>query len=205
MYMSERNNWENDRKNDQATESLTRLYQQRKAQLKAPPGIKRTMLSSHDSHNSANQLGRRMGHIALAASTFLLILITFWHHSAWEGASEEFAQASYTQVTLHSLANKKQSDVITERFAQHYADYLAQREVLVMHHQKHAVLATSNNGWQLKTCDAQIVKVSQDLIDALRSIHQIEGHFSRGDLVAVKFDKNGIILGIEHSEQYQHC
>ena len=70
-------------------------------------------------------------------------------------------------MTLHSLANKKQSDVITERFAQHYADYLAQREVLVMHHQKHAVLATSNNGWQLKTCDAQIVKVSQDLIDAL--------------------------------------
>ncbi|QHJ13132.1 hypothetical protein FX988_03391 [Paraglaciecola mesophila] len=203
--MSERNDWENDPKNDQATESINRLYQQRKAQFKAPPGIKRIMLSSHDSRHCVNQLGRRMGHIALAASTFLLILITFWHHIVWEGSSEEFAQASYTQVTLHSLANHKQSEVISERFAQHYADYLAQRELLVMHHQKHAVLAQLNNGWQLKTCDAQIVKVAQDLIDALRSIHQIEGHFSRGDLVAVRFDKNGIILGIEHSEQYQHC
>lgn len=185
--------------------SLASLYQARKAQIKAPPAIKRSTLNAQRSGLQNRHMWQHLGNVALAASTLILVLITFWHHRAWYDSSQVFANKTYTQVTLHSLAPTKQSQAISERFATHYADYLAQRDVLVMHHQKHAVLAQVSDGWQLQTCDAQIVRVSQGLIDALRNIQQIEGRFHQGDFVDVRFGKNGIILGIERSMQGMHC
>jgi hypothetical protein len=186
-------------------ETLNRLYQQRKAQNAAPAGIKRQVLAKHQAAMTSQQIWRRMTHVAVAASTLLLCGLVFWHHYSWQSVEQEIATTNYTTIELHSLAPSKQSDAISERYAKHYNNYLSQQQVLAFHHKKQAVLQQTEDGWQLQTCDQQIVKVSQDLIDALRNIHQIEGTFKNGDNVEMRFDKSGLILGIKPSAKLAHC
>jgi hypothetical protein len=186
-------------------EKLASLYQQRKAQYVAPAGIKRQVLVKHQTLLSNQQIWRRITHVAVAASTLLLCGLVFWHHYSWQSMEQQIATTHYTSIELHSLAPSKQSDAISERYATHYNDYLSQREILAFHHQKQAILQQTDNGWQLQTCDQQVVKVSQDLINALRNIHQIEGTFKTGDHVALMFDKTGLILGIKPSPKLVHC
>lgn len=186
-------------------ETLTSLYQQRKAQKVAPGAIKRQILNQHRAHTQHRLLWRRMGSVALAASTLLLVGLVYWHHLFWQQHDFPLTALRYTTVELHSLATTKQSEAISERYAKHYNDYLKQQQVLALHHKKQGVLAQIENGWQLRTCDQQVVQVSQGLIEALRNIHQIEGTFNRGDNVEVMFDKSGIILGIYRRTNYLRC
>lgn len=186
-------------------EELQRLYQQRKAQYVAPAGLKRHLLTKHQSLMSSQKIWRRITHVALAASTLLLFSLVVWHHNTWQSLDQQIATTNYTSIELHSLAPSKQSDDISERYAKHYKNYLSQQQVLAFHHKKQAVLQQTEGGWQLQTCEQQVVRVSQDLINALRNIHQIEGNFKTGDQVEMMFDKTGLILGIKPAQKLAHC
>ncbi|MGO4891695.1 hypothetical protein [Flavobacterium sp. W21_SRS_FM6] len=186
-------------------DELKRLYQQRKTQNPAPAGVKRHVLAQHQSSINHEKVWRRLTQVALAASTLLLFGLVFWHQYSWQNLEPQLAAEQYTTIELHSLAPRKQSDAISERYAKHYNNYLTQQQVLAFHHKKQAVLQQMDDGWQLQTCDQQVVKVSQELINALRNIHQIEGTFSTGDKVEMMFDKTGLILGIKPSAKLAHC
>lgn len=186
-------------------QKLNALYQQRKAQNPAPTSIKRQVLVKNQSVISSQQIWRRITHVAVAASTLLLFGLVYWHHYSWQDDKQQISTMHYTSIELHSLAPSKQSDAISERYAKHYNNYLSQQQILAFHHKKQAVLQQMHDGWQLQTCDQQVVKVSRDLIDALRNIHQIEGTFKTGDHVEMMFDKSGLILGIKPSPKLAHC
>lgn len=186
-------------------DTLGNLYRQRKATFKAPATIKRQMLLQHQTMINSRQVWRRLGNVAVAASTLLLIGLVYWNHYSLQQRDTNLIAQQFTTIELHSLAPSKQSEVISERYAKHYQEYLAQQTILVLHHKKQAVLHQVDNGWQLQTCDQQVVQISQDLINALRNIHQIEGTFKTGDNVEMMFDKNGLILGIKPGPKLAHC
>jgi hypothetical protein len=191
--------------NKPTDDTLHDLYRQRKNQHAAPASIKRTVLVKQQSMLNTQQIWRRIGHVAVAASTLLLCGLVYWHYYAWQISGPQIAATQYTTIELHSLAAANQSADITERYAKHYNDYLSQQSVLVLHHKKQAVLRQTDGDWQLQTCDLQVVKVSQQLIQALRNIHQIDVNLKNGDNVELRFDKNGIILSISQSKTYMHC
>lgn len=186
-------------------EQLARLYQQRKQAHPAPALIKRQLVARYSQRTENRFAWRRLSHVALAASTLLLCSLLFWHQQRWQDPIADDVALNYTSIELHSLAAEKQSTALTERYARHYQDYLSQQQLFAFHHKKHAILSLQPQGWQLHTCDQQIVQVSAPLIDALRAIHQIEGNLHSGDNVEVWFDKSGIILGIRPSQQAWHC
>ncbi|KXI28098.1 hypothetical protein [Paraglaciecola hydrolytica] len=186
-------------------DALLDLYRQRKNQHSAPASIKRAVLAAHQSMFNHRQIWQRIGHVAVAASTLLLCTLVFWHYKLWQTDEPQLSATQYTTVELHSLAAEQQSTAITERYAKHYQDYLSQQQVLALHHTKQAVLRQTEGDWQIQTCDQQIVQVSQELITALRNLHQIDGNLKNGDSVELLFDKNGIILGINQSQTYMHC
>ena len=190
---------------DKPDNTLKNLYQQRKNQHLAPASIKRAVIARHQSAINTQRVWRRISHVAVAASTLLLCGLVYWHYYVWQVDEPVLATTQYTTVELHSLAANKQSADISERYAKHYQQYLSQQQVLVMHHKKQAVLRDKEGDWQLQTCDQQLVKVSKDLINALRNIHQIDENIKHGDSVELRFDKNGIILGISQSKTYMHC
>jgi len=191
--------------NKPSDDLLNQLYRQRKNQHLAPASIKRALLTKHQSMLNTQQIWRRIGHVAVAASTLLLCGLVYWHYYAWQINEPQISAIQYTTIELHSLAPAKQSDDLTERYAKHYSDYLSQQNILAMHHTKQAVLRQTEGDWQLQTCDQQLVKISPELIKALRNIHQIDEDLKDGDKVELVFDKTGIILGISHSKTYRHC
>lgn len=191
--------------NKPSDDTLHDLYRQRKNQHIAPASIKRAVLTKHQAKLNTQQIWRRISHVAVAASTLLLCGLVYWHYYAWQITEPQISGIQYTTVELHSLAPAKQSEDLTERYAKHYNDYLSQQNILAMHHTKQAVLRQTEGDWQLQTCDQQVVKVSQQLIQALRDIHQIDANLKDGDNVELHFDKNGIILSISQSRTYMHC
>ncbi|NCP64800.1 MAG: hypothetical protein GW763_17855 [Paraglaciecola sp.] len=182
-------------------QQLRALYQQRKAQHTAPAGIKRRLLLAHQQQqNNQRHWFKRMTMVSVAAGTLLLLGLSFWQHQSWLNQPMHVAE-----VELHSLAPQKQSQAISERYAKHYQDYLSQQQILVFHHTKQAVLEHMDDGWQLQTCDHQVVKVSQELVNALAKLNQIDEHLHLGDSVDIAFDESGIILAISASGKFLHC
>ncbi len=63
----------------------------------------------------------------------------------------------------------------------------------------------ADQGWQLKSCDDEVLQLSNELIEALSNIKQIDAQISSGDTVEIAFDQTGIILGITRSGNYLQC
>lgn len=67
------------------------------------------------------------------------------------------------------------------------------------------MLSVSENMWQLKTCDDEVMQLSDELISALTQIQQIDMQLNSGDVVEIAFDQSGIILGIQRSHAPLSC
>lgn len=180
-------------------QALSNLYQQRKARHQAPSRQRRTVLSHNEKGPSWQAWGNRLTGFAVAASTVLLVSLVAFQQWRLNAPQPNFEFANIEIAQVHSLAAQPSpslSQEITQKLASHYAAYLAKQREYASWEYKGAKLKKDQNGWELATCDRQLVKVSEDLINELKNLHYIEQSLSRGDDVLIAFANDGIILGI---------
>lgn len=188
--------------NHHSDDALEQHYAKRKRQHTAPAAIKRHVLAKQQDNQSITYIFRRIGYVAIAASTLLLMSLLLIQQS-----DQVSPEINYQVVQLHSLDTETEglSDSIKSRYANHYNDYLAQRKTYAAHHKAKAVLHLVDAGWQLKSCDNEVLQLSNELIAALSKIQQIDTQINSGDAVEIAFDQTGIILGITRSGNHLRC
>lgn len=188
--------------NEHDKDSLEQLYAKRKRQQTAPASIRRNVLAKQQDSLGTAYIFRRISYVAVAASTLLLMSLLLIQQPP-----ETSSEISYQIVQLHSLGNN--TETLTARFknryADHYHDYLAQKQTYAAHHKTKASLKLIDDGWQLQSCDDQVLQLSNELIAALSNIQQIDTMINNGDAVEIAFDQTGIILGITRSGNYLRC
>lgn len=186
----------------QSDDALEQHYINRKRQHPAPASIKRYVLAKQQENQSTGYIFKRIGYVAVAASTLLLMSLLLLQHS-----NQDATQINYQTVQMHTLDIKPErlSVGINHRNAEHYKNYLAQKKTYAEHHKSKAVLHLVDTGWQLKSCDNEVLQLSNELIAALSKIQQIDSQILSGDAVEIAFDQSGIILGITRSGTPLRC
>lgn len=186
----------------QSADGLEQQYVKRKRQHPAPASIKRYVLAKQQENQSTAYIFKRIGYVAVAASTLLLMSLLILQHS-----NQDSTQINYQTVQIHTLdiEPERASDGINNRYAAHYKNYLAQKKTYAAHHKSKAVLHLVDTGWQLKSCDNEVLQISHELIAALSNIQQIDSQILSGDAVEIAFDQSGIILGITRSGNHLRC
>lgn len=183
---------------------LSELYQTRKRAHQAPRSIKQFINDNGSTKSHWHSFFNRISGIAIAAGTLLLVsLVALQQHSL----DQPMLVQDYTLIELHSLDTNKQSagQNVRSLYAKHYNDFLHQKQILAKHHSKAAILNQIEDGWELTTCNKEIVKISNGLINALRKIDKVGGSPQDGEWVAIDFDKNGIIIAIASQPKLPHC
>ena len=190
--------------NNKRTDDLGQLYQKRKSKVRTSTSEKRLLMSHEVFTPPWKKWFHRSGQVAIAASTLLLIvLVAFQHYSL----NNHLPQQQYTLVEIHSLDEKEGplSENVRHKYAQHYQAYLKQKQMFAKHHKKSAIIQQLDDGWELKTCDEEIVRISNELINALYDLNSIETSLRAGDQVEIAFDRTGIILSIDRSNSATMC
>jgi hypothetical protein len=188
--------------NEHNEDALKQLYAKRKLRHLAPASVKRNVLAKQQDNQGTAFIFRRISFVAVAASTLLLMSLLLIQHS-----DQVVTEINYQTVQLHTLETNTErlSDSIKNRYADHYNSYLAQKKTYAAHHITKAALRFVDDGWQLKSCDDEVLQLSNQLIAALSNIQQIDAQISSGDAVEIAFDQTGIILGITRSGNYLQC
>ncbi|MEP2651912.1 MAG: hypothetical protein ABJH06_07935, partial [Paraglaciecola sp.] len=181
---------------DPSEDTLSVLYSKRKSEYRAPTTIKRKILKAQLTENTHTAIFNRISYVAVAASTLLLVGVILLRQEQLN-----MPELTYQTVEIHSLkpSNELSSASIRNRYAQNYKTYLEHQKAFAQHHQKHATLTVTGKFWELKTCDDEIMQISEELIVALNKIQRIDSKLSSGDIVQIAFDQSGMILGIQGS------
>lgn len=188
--------------NASSEQSLKEQYAKRKRQHLAPPSIKRYVLMKQQNHQTNAHIFKRLSYVAVAASTLLLMSFLLIERS-----ERGLPNADIAVVQIHTLSPEVESlsEHLNSRYASHYHDYLKQKQTFAAHHKKRAMLRDTDDGWQLATCDNEVLQLSDELITALVGMQQIDTQLKTGDMVDIAFDQSGIVLGIVRSGNYLRC
>ncbi|WP_158971121.1 hypothetical protein [Paraglaciecola sp. L3A3] len=191
--------------NKQSEQSLEQLYAKRKSQNLAPLSIKKNLLLKQLESKKTKPILQRLVYVAVAASTLLLFgifSIQKMHFATPVSHSNILHIHSLTPEPKHINSMR---DDINNRYAKRYQEYLSQQQTFAFHHKILAKLELVASGWQLKTCDNQVMLISNELIAALGQINQLDLNLVSGDIVNIAFDSTGIILAIEQSKDQLIC
>lgn len=115
-----------------------------------------------------------------------------------EDASREFAARKKSRES-EKVARKVQYKRAQE-------GYLARQADINIHHQTFATIVNNEDGLSLLTCDQNLLKLSQDIVELLmsgRANKQID--FTKGQIVALAFDQNGHIIDIKNQTKKTEC
>lgn len=193
-----------DQSNPHFETQASELYQQRKSRHKANSSMKRHTLAQAESASNWSGIFNRFQHVAIAAGTLLLVGLVALQSYELRQAGPEI---EYTSVQIHSLESDQKQDYaqIKVLYDQHRDDYLKQKVILASHHKKAAFLSQFDDGWELKTCDQELVKISSELVQILKEMKLINPQIKRGDSVQIAFNVNGLIVGIEPAKNNLQC
>lgn len=222
MTTPNNNHDNNSRQNVDA--SLESLYQKRKLKHASPSAVKQEILDTLATSSTAAtpwwkiNVKPYMQISAVACSVavaFIVISIQLVNNNPSPLALES---ADFQSVELHVLAPKakqlantqlSRSMATKERKVQYQSAqsvYMERQADLVIHQQAYATIVNSEEGLSLLTCDQNLLKLSQEVVDLLMSGHENETvDFSKGQMVALTFDDNGHIIDIRKEIEKTEC
>lgn len=183
---------------------MSELYQARKTKHKATSSMKRSVLKQLEQGPSWLSAMNRIQHVAIAAGTLLLIsLIAMQLHEI----RQPTVDIAHATIESHNIdtGSSDNGNTLSQRYAKHYQDYLMQKALLASHHQKSGILSQYDDGWELVTCEQELVKISQELVDTLMKMDVINASLKTGDSVKIAFNVSGLIVGIEPSAAPLQC
>ncbi|MFT4941204.1 MAG: hypothetical protein ACI88A_004268 [Paraglaciecola sp.] len=201
IIMTEQNHDENT--------DLTELYQQRKTAYKAPSSVKRHIIRAAKKKKTVGfsefNLTNWTKGISLAAATVLLISLVAIRNNDSNWFTPKSVEVSL--VEFHSLndENVPLSQSIKVKYARNFDQYLNQQQTLANHHSKNALLRLTDEGWELTTCNDELLKISAELVLTLRNVNRIEEQLKNGDRVDIVFNQDGHIMKILQANTLPHC
>lgn len=184
---------------------LADMYLARKAATHPPSAIKRQVLrvATKPKVSAANCL-QRLQYVTMALSTLLLVGVVVMHRDKVEPMPSAL---HYTTVELHSMESESHNQFahLTVDYTSHSKRYQQQQAVMIAHHNKQAVLHRTTQGWELQTCDQQLLAVSKDLIDKMLEMKSVDDNIKAGDSVNIQFNQAGMIVSILPAKQTLVC
>jgi hypothetical protein len=185
---------------------LNQLYENRKRNIHAPGGIKRKMMyeAKQASKGNAKHWFNRIQYSAFALATLLLVGVVMVQQKQMLDIGTPMR---YTSVQLHTLPGQTAQDYshISEKYRSHVQAYEQQQAILIAHHSKQAVLRMSPQGWEMQTCDNEMVAVSSELIARLTLDKLVTPQLKSGDSVNIAFNQAGRIISITPATQPLQC
>lgn len=225
MTTPNNNHDNNSRQNVDA--SLESLYQKRKLKHTSPSAVQHEILNTLARSTTAAtpwwkiNFKPYMQISAVACSVavaFIVISIQLVNNNPPPLALESADLADFQSVELHVLAPKAKQVASTqlsrsiatkERKVQYQSAqnvYMERQADLVIHQQGYATIVNSEEGLSLLTCDKNLLKLSQEVVDLLMSRHEKNTvDFSKGQMVALTFDDNGHIIDIRKEIKKTEC
>lgn len=216
-----------DKLNQHTDASLERLYQNRKLKHVSPSAVKKEVLSTLAAGEERNATWWKINFkpymqiSAVACSVavaFIVVSIQVFNNQPTTLALNEPNLADFQSVELHvlapppkQLANSQLSRTMasTERKIQYQSAqsvYMERQADLVIHQQGYATIVNNDEGLSLLTCDMNLLKLSQEVVDLLMSGQENSTiDFSKGQMVALKFDDNGHIIDIRKELTKTEC
>ncbi len=191
-------------KRDNDEIDLTSLYQARKKQYKSPAALKRKVLKEAMGAKYSTRFFSGFQQVAIAAGTLLLISLVAIQYYDFNHSQP---QLTYTLVEVHSIGEQENNQYaeISRKYDQHYQQFKQKQALLVSHHSKSAVLNQMEGGWELVTCDKELLKVSDELVNTLKEMDLIGDTLQAGDNVNIAFNRYGLIVGIHQSKLNKSC
>lgn len=184
---------------------ISRLYDARKQRYQAPAASKRVVLRHHQaSHKASTTWLNRFQMLAIASATILLVSLVAINHYSMQHSD---APIKYTWVEIHSMEDEATDQFanIRHRYSTLYNDYLQQQHVLLTHHNRNALLSQLDDGWELRTCDNELVKISRELVAQLTQMNLVSDTLKSGDRVNIEFNQSGLIVGIFANKNLPQC
>ena len=227
--MSKPNNETNPDKN------LENLYTKRKQRLTSPDELQQAIYQKLNTRSNQKQpwwkieLKQYMRASALAVCCALAFIVI---HIQLTGLSDNqdiiVAQntVNYNYITYHVLEDEinidsnKATDQFVEQkqkrreqsnqrkieYQQASSSYFAKQNTAYTHLQTYATVIQNESGLDLLTCEKELLKISQELVDIFFSDTEAnEISFSQGRMVSVSFDNKGHIIELVAEEQRNHC
>lgn len=221
-------NHQRDNKSHQHTDaSLEHLYQSRKLKHVSPNAVKHEVLNALAASEERStpwwkiNFKPYMQISAVACSVavaFIVISIQVVNNKPSPLALESSNLADFQSVELHVLAPQRKqlantqlsrSMASTERKIQYQSAqsvYMERQADLVIHQQGYATIVNNEEGLSLLTCDKNLLKLSQEVVDLLMSGQEDKTiDFSKGQMLALKFDDNGHIIDIRKELTKTEC
>lgn len=197
-------------------DDLSAKYQQRKQQYQSPTEIKTKMLAA------AVEPKKAWWHIDLGpyvqVATLCSALVIAVYVIGFQILDKEVSLANnpnssieYQTVQLHvmesenlGLAQVNESNRVNYNRA--YAEYVNNKLNLDIHHQTIVrVLSNTQNSdtvLQLITCDDELVNISKEVLNILIPDNSDERlSLSEGQMLALNFNSEGLIIGIRQDQQ----
>ncbi|MBF7074773.1 hypothetical protein ISG33_15330 [Glaciecola sp. MH2013] len=121
--------------------------------------------------------------------------------------ANHYTNVEFTRVDSHELQSESQLVGANFRikYDKAYKDYLRSKGVIAAHHQSSAKLRMSKSGWELATCDNELIKVSDELLSLLDDIERIDSDLKVGETVDIMYAMDGRIMQILRSNEVLRC
>lgn len=225
--MTKPNSSQGNHHNQDIDASLASLYQKRKLKHASPTSVKQEVLNKLTNNAEANvpwwkiNLKPYLQISAVACSVaiaFIVVSVQVFNNKPSPVMLESADLASFQRVELHVLAPKTEQLATSklssrsstqERKVQYQSaqsSYMSRQADLVIHQQAYATIVNSEEGLSLLTCDKNLLKLSQEVVDLLMSGGESKTiDFSNGQMVALAFDRNGHIIDIRREIERTEC
>lgn len=199
--------------NHNDVEPLQQHYELRKRRHKAPRSIRELVISKARNNQQHvwqrfNLLNWTVGVSALSALLLLYQFVTIYLEP------NHVAPTQYQVIQIHRLHQESSptlNDIdrlqqqMTVLHADNYARYLQTHHILTSHHSQIAKLLDTNGGWELQTCDDQIVQITPQLVNAMWNAQLFDKSIQQGQLVNIQFDQQGRITSIHAAQTPYSC
>ncbi|WP_416307280.1 hypothetical protein [Neptunicella sp. SCSIO 80796] len=192
---------------------LQERYESRRRRHQAPRAVRELIMNKarrQQQHfwQRFNLLNWTIGVSALSALLLLYQFVTIYLGPNIDNARQlQVVQIHRLnqEVTPPFTDTDKLNKQISILHADNYARYLQTDHIFAKHHSQIAKLISTHNGWQLQTCNDQIVQISQQLVNAMANAHRFEKNIHSGQQVNIQFDQQGRIIGIQSASTPYSC
>lgn len=191
-------------KRDNNELDLSSLYENRKKRNNSPSSLKRQVMKQASRNKPVVTFFNNFQQLAIAAGTLLLFsLVAIQYYDTKHGQPP----LTYTLVEVHSIGTEENTPYadISRQYDEHYQQFMQQKALLVSHHNKSAVLSQIEDGWELVTCDKELLKVSNELVSTLKEMDLLGNALATGDNVNIAFNRYGLIVGIHQQAKAKKC
>ncbi|GAB3013013.1 hypothetical protein [Bowmanella dokdonensis] len=189
------------------------LYRHRKHRTNAPRQSRDYILAKAEDRKAGARLQFNVWNWTLGLSLCAAVLLLFRFVGDYRYQMQRPTIEAQT-VQLHRL-NQEQNSLLASisqmkqqtriELADNYARYMDNRELLSTHHSNYARLMNTEDGWQIETCEQQLLVLTRELVDQMQQRKLFEQDLKRGDQIEIAFDQSGRILAIKGRHTGQSC